>query len=145
METIINITIYFILTVFIAYLGFRILSYRATVRELLNSRIQSQIDFNIAVSEYQKVLQELENKKLEKSDDFVKFLSDSRDWAFNYIEEVQEALSKFDKRIAKIVKWNDTYGTSTGDNPHSDKIKEISVAYKQLKDLLPENKQTPNN
>lgn len=145
MDIVINVIIYSLLTLIIGYLGFRNLSLRSDIRELINSRIQSQIDFNIAVSQYQKVLQELENKKLEKSDDFVKFLSDSRNSAFDYIEKVQDSLTKFDKKITKIIEWNETYGTAIGDNPHANKIKEISVAYNKLKELLPENKQTPNN
>jgi hypothetical protein len=109
------------------------------------AKSEAEIRRSILMQEYSNVRQELENKKLEKSDDFIKFLSDSRDSAFEYIESVQDSLSKFDKQITKIIKWNETYGTSIGDNPHSDKIKEISLAYRQLKDLLPQNTETPNN
>jgi hypothetical protein len=140
-----NIIIYSSLTVLIAYLGFRNLSLRRNFHNAVSDKIQAQINKDIIANEYSKVIQELENKKLEKSDDFVKFLSDSRNSAFEYIESVQENLLKFDKQITKIIKWNETYGTTTGENPHSNKIKEISVAYKKLKDLLPENNKTPNN
>jgi hypothetical protein len=33
-------------------------------------------------------------KALETNDDFIKFVSDSRDWAFNYIEDVQQAIQE---------------------------------------------------
>jgi uncharacterized protein YacL len=145
MIDIINIIIYVILTVFIAYLGFRNLSLRRNLQNTIADKIQAQVNKEILSIEYSKVVQELENKKLEKSDDFIKFLSDSRDWAFEYIEDVQENLSKFDKQMNSFVEWNDTYGSVTGDNVHSEKIKEISVAYQELKNLLPENNQTPNN
>jgi len=145
MNTIITIVIYSLLTLLIAYLGFRNLILRRNFHNAVVAKSESEIRRNILLHEYSSILQELENKKLEKSDDFVKFLSDSRESAFEYIENVQDSLSKFDKQITKIIKWNETYGASTGDNPHSEKIKEISMAYKQLKDLLPENKQTPNN
>lgn len=108
-------------------------------------RLQLSIDRNIIIAEYTNLLQELENKKLEKSDDFVKFLSDSRNAAFDYIEKTQDALLQFDKEIEQIFEWSKTYGTAIGSNPHSDKIKEISLAYQQLKELLPENTQTPND
>ena len=36
-----------------------------------------------------------EDKNLNTNEGFVKFLSDSRDWAFAYIEEVQLVLKKF--------------------------------------------------
>jgi hypothetical protein len=137
--------VYALLTTLIAYLGFRNLSLRRSFQNAISEKLQAQINKDIIAIEYSKVIQELENKKLEKSDDFLKFISDSRDWAFEYIEDVQENLSKFDKQITKIIKWNETYGSTTGENPHSEKIKQISVAYKKLKDLLPENNQTPNN
>jgi hypothetical protein len=140
-----NIIVYALLTTLIAYLGFVNLSLRRKFHNAVADKIQAQINKDILASEYSRAVQELENKKLEKSDDFIKFLSDSRNVAFDYIENVQENLAKFDKQITKILKWNETYGSTTGDNPHSNKIKEISVAYKKLKDLLPENKQTPNN
>ena len=140
-----SIIIYVILTTLIAYLGFRNLSLRNTLHNTIADKIQAQVNKDIIATEYSKVVQELENKKLEKSDDFIKFLSDSRDKAFEYIETVQENLIKFDKQMTKIIKWNETYGATIGENPHADKIKEISVAYKKLKDLLPENNKTPNN
>jgi cell division protein FtsB len=142
---IVNIIIYSLLTAFIAYLGFKNVSLRRNLHDTISVKIQAQINKDILAIEYSKVIQELENKKLEKSDDFVKFLSDSRESAFEYIENVQDSLTKFDKQITKIIKWNETYGATTGENPHSNKIKEISVAYKKLKSLLPENTETPNN
>ena len=145
MDIILNTIIYSLLTLFIAYLGFRNLVLRREYHNAVVAKSEAEIRRNILMQEYSNVRQELENKKLEKSDDFIKFLSDSRDSAFEYIESVQDSLSKFDKQITKIIKWNETYGASTGDNPHSDKIKEISLAYKQLKDLLPQNTETPNN
>lgn len=145
MNTIITIVIYSLLTLLIAYLGFRNLVLRRNFHNAMVAKSEAEIRRNILMQEYSNIRQELENKKLEKSDDFIKFLSDSRNSAFEYIESVQDSLSKFDKQITKIIKWNETYGASTGDNPHSDKIKEISLAYKQLKDLLPQNTETPNN
>jgi|AntAceMinimDraft_6_1070360.scaffolds.fasta_scaffold00240_23 molecular chaperone DnaK (HSP70) len=41
--------------------------------------------------------------KLEKTDGFVKFLSDSRDWSFTYIENVQQAI----QGLVKAMKAND--------------------------------------
>jgi hypothetical protein len=142
---IINIVIYSILTIFIAYLGFRNLSLRHSFRNAVADKIQAQVNKDIVSAEYSKVLQQLENSKLEKSDDFIKFLSDSRDWAFTYIEDVQANLSSFDKQMTSFIEWNNTYGSTTGDNVHSEKIKKISLAYEELKSLLPENNQTPNN
>ncbi len=38
-------------------------------------------------------------------ENFIKFLSDSRDWAFDYIEEVQTGLDKFIKEIEPEMKY----------------------------------------
>ena len=94
--------------------------------------------------EYSNALQQVENMKLEKSDDFVKFLSDSREMAFSYIEDVQVKIVEFDKLLQEIVEWNNTYGTVAGNVPHAEKIEQISLAYDSIRELLPE-KPTPNN
>jgi DNA repair exonuclease SbcCD ATPase subunit len=117
---------------------------RRSLNNEASEKIQALIDKNIIMSEYNKVLQALENKKLEESDDFIKFLSDSRDWAFEYIEDAQEKISEFDKQIQEIAEWNRTYGSVIGDIPHTSKIEEINLAYDKIRSLLPENK-TPNN
>jgi hypothetical protein len=145
MQDIINIVIYFLSTLIIAYFGFRNLSLRRKVTDEIAKRLQAEINKNIIVAEYNSLMQDMENQKLTKSDDFIKFLSDSRDWAFTYIEDVQANLSNFDKQMTSFIEWNNTYGSTAGDNVHSEKIKQISLAYEELKSLLPENNQTPNN
>jgi DNA repair exonuclease SbcCD ATPase subunit len=126
------------------YFLFRNMRLRRSLNNEASEKIQALIDKNIIMSEYNKVLQALENKKLEESDDFIKFLSDSRDWAFEYIEDAQEKISEFDKQIQEIAEWNRTYGSVIGDIPHTSKIEEINLAYDKIRSLLPENK-TPNN
>jgi hypothetical protein len=87
-------------------------------------------------------------KVKEQSDDsihkehFIKFLSDSRDWAYQYIEDVQKGLTKFvndvDASIVHFDKYGDSLSTS---RPDYNSIKNISKAYKELKTLLPEEKE----
>jgi hypothetical protein len=133
-----------LLTLTVAYLAFRNVVLRRKLQDALTQKLQSEINLNIVKGEFSKVLQEVENIKLEKSDDFIKFLSDSRDWAFTYIEDAQEKISEFDKQIQEISEWNRTYGSVVGDTPHNSKIEEINLAYDKIRSLLPENK-TPNN
>lgn len=143
-DVIVTSVIYALLTLLVAYLGFRNVLLRRKVNDAIAEQLQITINLNIIRSELSKALQEIENMKLEKSDDFVKFLSNSRDWAFEYIEDAQEKISEFDKQIQKIAEWNRTYGSVVGDIPHSSKIEEINLAYDKIRSLLPENK-TPNN
>jgi DNA repair exonuclease SbcCD ATPase subunit len=143
-DIVLNSIVYGLLILFVAYLGFRNIALKRKLQNNITEKLQANINASIIRSEYTKALQEIENMKLEKSDDFVKFLSDSRDWAFTYIEDAQDKISEFDKQIQEIAEWNRTYGSVVGDTPHSSKIEEINLAYDKIRSLLPENK-TPNN
>jgi hypothetical protein len=93
----------------------------------------------------EELMQEIENKKLEDTDGFLKFVSESRDWAFGYIEEVQTVLSEFDKTVDPLLKWAMRFGILNGETAHTKILREISEAYDKLKSVLPENTETPNN
>ena len=84
-------------------------------------------------------------RELSESDGFVKFISQSRDWAFDYIEEVQKVLAEFDEEVGPQLQWANTYGSVTGETVHTNTIKVISEAYDKLKSVLPKNNETPNN
>ena len=72
-------------------------------------------------------------------ENFIKFLSDSRDWAFSYIENVQKGLTKFVSDVDADVLHFDEYGDALSmSRPDYPSMKNISKAYKELKTLLPE-------
>ena len=71
---------------------------------------------------------------------FIKFLSDSRDWAFEYIETVQKGLTTFVEKVDKDIEYFEQYGDSVAMKPNYDSLENISDAYKELKTLLPEDK-----
>jgi alpha-L-fucosidase len=71
-------------------------------------------------------------------ENFIKFLSDSRDWAFEYIEDVQKQLETFIRDIEPEIMYFDEYGIVGDAYPHYHSMKKISAAYKDLKKLLPE-------
>ena len=83
------------------------------------------------------------NKNNEKDNDvhkenFIKFLSDSRDWAYEYIEDVQSGLNKFVDSIDADIAYFDEYGDVLSmERPDYAAMKNISIAYKELKKLLP--------
>ena len=74
-------------------------------------------------------------------ENFIKFLSDSRDWAFGYIEEVQSELEKFIKEIEPEIEYFDEYGVVGSEHPNYYSMKKISKAYKDVKKLLPDERQ----
>lgn len=71
---------------------------------------------------------------------FIKFLSDSRDWAFEYIENVQNGLTEFTNALDKDIEYFDTFGDSMSIKPNYELLQKISIEYKKLKSLLPEDK-----
>ena len=70
-------------------------------------------------------------------ENFIKFLSDSRDWAYKYIEDVQEGLLTFVNGIEPEISYFDEYGEVGSAYPHYHSMKKISQEYKELKKLLP--------
>jgi hypothetical protein len=70
---------------------------------------------------------------------FLKFVSDSREWAYQYIDEAQEGINKFITDVEPEIAYFDEYGVASSAYPHYHSMKKISGAYKELKKLLPEN------
>ncbi len=70
-------------------------------------------------------------------ENFIKFLSDSRDWAFGYIEEVQSGLTKFVSDIEPEINYFKEYGDIASMQPNYYSLKKITEAYEELLKLLP--------
>ena len=83
-----------------------------------------------------------ENKtdKEKANEDFLKFVSDSRDWAYQYIEDVQAGLKEFVNEVGPQVEYYENYGRAVDGMlaPHDFALKKISSEFKKLKNLLPE-------
>ena len=77
-----------------------------------------------------------EDKNLNTNEGFVKFLSDSRDWAFAYIEEVQTILRKFVSEVGPEIDHYRKFGQAV-DGPNNDSLDKISNAYSELEKVLP--------
>ena len=89
-------------------------------------------------------LSEIKNKNRvdPSSEAFLKFVSDSRDWAYTYIEDVQASLDKFITDIEPEIIYFDEYGVVGSAYPHYYSMKKISEAYKELKKILPDDYDT---
>ena len=60
-------------------------------------------------------------------------------WAFEYIETVQKGLTKFVNDVDADISYFDEYGEALSmSRPDYPLMKNISIAYKELKTLLPE-------
>lgn len=114
-------------------------------KKILSLYIQSEMHKYMLGEKIEELQKQLSTKELSETDGFVKFISQSRDWAFQYIEEVQTALSEFDKSVDPLLKWAMRFGILNGETAHTKILSEISEAYDKLKSVLPENTETPNN
>jgi hypothetical protein len=106
----------------------------STTVELLKAHVDKTI-----ISEKLSELSDKKNKLADPSSEaFLKFVSDSRDWAYQYIDDVQKSLDKFITDVEPSILYFDTYGDLMGAEPNYNSMKKISGAYKELKKLLPE-------
>lgn len=109
-------------------------------------------NFNKLRNEYQrmfidmmlleKLINDVEDTKI-KSDEsvhkenFIKFLSDSRDWAYQYIEDVQAGLSAFVNGVEPEINYFKEYSDVMAMAPNYYSMKKIAEEYEKLKTLLP--------
>lgn len=112
---------------------------RSKKTSLATKLLQTELEKQTILSMLEKTLDEKESNDIEKTEGFLKFVSDSRDWAFNYIEEVQAALNKFTKDVDADLKYILKYGQLI-EHPLQDSITRIAVAYEELQKLLPQDK-----
>ena len=101
---------------------------------------------NFKLNEYAEEIQstkELDSNDIHK-ENFIKFLSDSREWAFTYIEDVQNGLTKFVEEVDPTINYFDDFSSIQEGNPLNVGMKQISSAYKDLKKFLPSDPEIKN-
>jgi hypothetical protein len=116
------------------FLGFNNMRLRIKNLELIEKNLQAHIDKAVV---FDKLKTEMQKPGLQ-NDDFLSFVSKSRDMAFEYIESVQAGIDKFITDVEPEVMYFDTYGDLMSAEPNYNSMKKISGAYKELKQLLPE-------
>ena len=105
--------------VFMLLLGlsiYQVVSLRLRLSRALSELVQSKAD-SLVISG--KLGEALAERSLSDNEDFIKFLSTSRDWAFKYIEDVQVKIGNLEKAM------------KSGDES------KIDVAYKDLVSMMP--------
>jgi hypothetical protein len=99
------------------------------VKKLKVELIQSNLNFMTVVEKFVKLSEQTDGKSIEQTDGFVKFISESRDWAFDYIENVQAAIEDY-RVIADA--------TPVSKDITVEQAKELSRTYDNLISFLPE-------
>jgi hypothetical protein len=83
----------------------------------------------------------LANREEIANESYVRFLNESRNSAYEYIEDVQGQLVAFASKVEPQLNYFNTYGTAV-QGPHTILVKEFSEAYEELKTVMPqENKE----
>lgn len=97
-----NIVGYSITFVIVISLLAYIVKLRKLVNDALETILEVTIKENILMDELEKALKKIEEKPVESSDGFIKFMTDSREAAFSFISEIQDAAKEFRNDIAEI-------------------------------------------
>ena len=117
-----------------------IITYSLSIRKLSKMTQECAKLFidNMALQEFIKANNvEFKNDSDIHKENFIKFLSDSRDWAFAYIEEVQIGLAKFVNDVEPEINYFKEYGDLNSMKPNYYSLKKITDAYEELTKLLP--------
>lgn len=99
---------------------------------------QTKVDLEIASDFFLEEFNQQEDNEHQAKEDFIQFLSESRKWSYEYIENAQKTIDKFIKDIEPEIQYFDEYGIVGSSYPHYYSMKKISSAYKELKTLIPE-------
>jgi len=92
--------LYIILNVIIFVLFYAYINLYIKFRMISNLLMQEKVDkehFKLKLTEH---ISKSSNKKLEQTEGFVNFISQSRDWAFKYIEDVQGSLVSLKETVS---------------------------------------------
>ena len=135
----IDLIIFIVFSTLIVFLAAYVLKLSMRKRRLILEIVQLQIDKQILTHRLKEEMEKRNSADIENTDGFLKFISQSRDWAFDYIEQVQAALLEFKNKVEPQILYAKTYGTTVGESTHSIIVDKISDAYDDLVKVMPEN------
>lgn len=87
------------------------------------------LDKAVLMVEFSNLLDKQQVKPVEETEGFLRFVSESRDWAFQYIEDVQSSIEEY-RQIADVVPLSKDMSVQQAE--------QLSAAYDRLMSFLPE-------
>jgi hypothetical protein len=132
MFDLIGFTVFIILFFILIFDNFKI---RRNLKKIKNDFIQEKANNLILLEKLSYEINNKENTSIEKSEGFLNFVTQSRDWAFAYIETVQDGLNDFVNTVDKDIEYIAEYKPPI---VNSDMQERLIYAYLELKKLLPE-------
>lgn len=91
----INLFVFLAYTIIVTILLIFCYKLRIEYKQTYALLIQSVFDKEELLKKFEEFVNDQSIKALEETDGFVKFISQSRDWAFEYIEDVQKAIDEY--------------------------------------------------
>lgn len=131
-ESIINFLLFMVVIIVFASLVSYSMLLRIRLHKVARQLGQEMIDKVALDNKVKQFMSEQSLKHLHESDGFIKFLTESRDSAFRYIEDVQSEISYFIKEVGPIVEVYRNLPTKTTSS------QKIVDAYDKLIKLMPE-------
>ncbi len=130
-----ELIVFIIFIVAIVVLAFNSVRLTMKYRSSLNTIVKLTINENILKEKLATAL--TENSRLSSDDDgFVKFLSESRDWAYKYIEDVQAQIEKVDATVTSEKKlFDNVKGLKKSDLEGI--VSRLFTSLKDLQNMLP--------
>jgi hypothetical protein len=92
MIDIVNLSVFLAYTVIVAVLLVFCFKLRIEYKKTYALLVQSVFDKEELLKKFEEFVNDQSVKAIEETDGFVRFISQSRDWAFEYIEDVQKAI-----------------------------------------------------
>jgi hypothetical protein len=134
-----DLIVYLLLILIIFYLVLQNIKTHRKFSKAVGTLFQLYIDKNVSDNLAKEKLEELsvedENNKTSQ-DDFITFLTQSRQWAFDYIEQVQTAIQDFKESTGPSLEYFKEYG-AVMNLPTDQLFHQIIPAYDKLIDMLP--------
>ena len=134
-----DLVVYLFLILIIFYMVLQNIKTKRKFSKAVETLFQLYIDKNISDNLAKEKLEELsvedKNNKISQ-DDFIVFLTQSRQWAFDYIEQTQAAIKEFKDSAGPSLDYFKEYG-AVMNLPTDQLFNQIMPAYDKLIDMLP--------
>lgn len=102
MSQFVELAIFIVFIVVFFIIGFDDVRLRFKNYKLNKEVEQYALNYIILSDKLQEMVKNQDKKNIEETDGFLKFVTESREWAFQYIEQVQKAILKLQEIASKV-------------------------------------------
>lgn len=134
---ILDFIVYSVAIVLFVAMSYAAVTLRNRNKSLSARLLQMTIDKQLLLKHVENTAKVSNDDSIEKTEGFLRFISESRDWAFEYIEDVQKNLKEYADVVGPQLKYYKTYGQAI-ESPHMIILDRIAEVYPLIESLLPE-------